>query len=118
MVDTTVSRETMKKLEIREQELREKGILAGPLFDTVDKMISLDYRDRFQAEYRQTKIRYEKLKNFCNRVEAATITCQPEPKHDCPLYLLRDQQKAMDNYLHILELRAIIEDISLGGEEA
>ena len=32
------------------------------LKDTIDGMISNDYRERFKAEYRQTKERYERLK--------------------------------------------------------
>ena len=39
------------------------------LKDTVDGMLSTDYKERFVAEYQQTKIRYEKLKAFCNCVE-------------------------------------------------
>ena len=84
------------------------------LSDTVALMISRDYRDRFVAEYIQTKIRYERLKTFCNRIEAAKL--DPEltaPKHDCSLKLLRKQQSVMGEYLHQLELRAIIEDIDL-----
>lgn len=83
------------------------------LKDTIDLMNSADYRERFQAEYRQVKIRYEKLKSFCNKIEAAEITGQEPPKHDCPVSLLRDQQRTMGNYLHILELRAEIENIQL-----
>lgn len=85
------------------------------LKDTVDKMLSDDYRDRFIAEYWQTRIRYNKLKSFCNRIEAAemTMTMSEAPKHDCPLFLLREQQKSMGEYLHVLELRAVIEKVDL-----
>lgn len=31
------------------------------LKDTIDLMLSEDYKDRFKAEYYQTKIRYDKL---------------------------------------------------------
>ena len=79
------------------------------LKDTVDGMLSTDYKERFVAEYQQTKIRYEKLKAFCNCVEAAA----EQPKHDCPLELLRTQQKYMGLYLAQLELRAVIEDVEL-----
>ena len=34
------------------------------LKETVEGMTSPDYKERFKAEYRQTKIRYEKLKHF------------------------------------------------------
>lgn len=85
------------------------------LKDTYQKMISSDYKERFIAEYWQTKIRYEKLRNFCNRIEVGEMTEGkiPEPEHDCPLELLREQQNIMGRYLHILELRAIIEEVDL-----
>lgn len=83
------------------------------LHNTIKLMTSEDYKERFIAEYLQTKIRYEKLKDFCNRIEAAIIDGTEEPKHDCPLYLLQEQQAAMGEYLHILEIRAVIEKIKL-----
>lgn len=83
------------------------------LKDTVDMMTSSDYKERFKAEYRQVKIRYEKLKTFCNKIEAAEITGKEPPKHDCPVSLLRDQQSYMGQYLRILELRAEVENIQL-----
>lgn len=91
------------------------------LKDTIDMMQSADYKERFIAEYQQTKIRYEKLKRFNTIIEAAYRTegQRPEvkkvemPKHDCPYDLLRDQQYAMGEYLHVLEVRAVIEGIDL-----
>lgn len=80
---------------------------------TKSLMESTDYRQRFFAEYWQTKIRYEKLKDFCNKIEAARLTKTEEPKHDVPEKILRSQQKAMGEYLHILEIRAIIENVDL-----
>lgn len=92
---------------------------------TVELMNSECYKDRFVAEYVQTKIRYEKLKAFNNKIEAAESTqymakAIPMPTHDCPLSLLREQQMCMGQYLHILEVRAVIEGIDLTnfGEEA
>jgi hypothetical protein len=82
------------------------------LKDTIELMQSSDYKERFKAEYMQTKIRYEKLKNFCNRIEVGEYT-NNEPKHDCPLEMLREQQKFMGLYLGVLEKRAIIENIDL-----
>ena len=87
-----------------------------PLHDlsaTVSCMTSDDYKERFLAEYIQTKIRYERLKDLCDRIEASFITCGriPEPVHTCHLGLLRQQQRAMGEYLHVLELRGIIEGI-------
>lgn len=89
------------------------------LKDTIEMMNSDDYKERFKAEYYQTKIRYEKLKKFTTRIEAADMMMFEKdrtiamPKHDCPLHLLREQQSAMGQYLHSLELRAEIEGINL-----
>lgn len=43
------------------------------LKDTIEMMTSEDYKERFKAEYYQTKIRYEKLKKFNTRIEAADM---------------------------------------------
>ena len=91
------------------------------LEDTVESMCSEDYKERFKAEYYQTKIRYEKLKKFNTKIEAANSMSYdpirkhkcPMPQHDCPGELLREQQSVMGNYLHILEVRAEIEGIGL-----
>ena len=83
------------------------------LKETIDLMLSSNYKERFIAEYRQTKIRYEKLKNFCNKIEVETMLGKELTKHDCPLQLLREQQKYMGLYLSILEKRALIENIKL-----
>ena len=93
------------------------------LMDTVELMGSSDYRDRFVAEYIQLKIRYEKLKAFNTKIEAARRTAGEdngvdEPIHNCPAGLLHEQQAAMGEYLHLLEVRAVIEDIDLLDAEA
>ena len=87
---------------------------------TIPLMESGDYRQRFVAEYWQTRIRYEKLRAFNRRIEAAlrTAHCDPSvrvemPKHDCPDILLIDQEDTMLRYLNLLEERAIIEKIDL-----
>lgn len=93
------------------------------LKDTVALMTSSDYKERFKAEYYQTKERYEKLKRFNAKIEAYEAVhygigpCGgakvEEPKHDCPRDLLKNQQAVMREYLHILEVRAVIEGIDL-----
>lgn len=89
------------------------------LQETVTMMNSTDYKERFKAEYYQTKIRYEKLKAFNNKIEASERTyygCKKQiemPEHDCPSDLLKQQQSAMGEYLHLLEVRAVIEGIEL-----
>lgn len=91
------------------------------LVNTIEMMGSTDYKERFKAEYYQTKIRYEKLKAFNNKIEAANRTQWNDrggkqvemPKHDCPAEMLTEQQHIMGQYLHILEVRAVIEGIEL-----
>ena len=83
------------------------------LADTSEMMANKDYKIRFKAELIQTKMRYEKLTDLCNHIEAAEITGKNMPVHDCPLHLLQDQQHAMGMYLHALEIRAIIEGVDL-----
>lgn len=83
---------TMRKTELR---------------DTVALMNSADYKERFKAEYIQTHIRYEKLRNMIVRYEAGTLDFEPS----CPMNLLKQQACAMENYLFCLEARAQIEGI-------
>ena len=87
----------------------------NPYEDTVRFMLSPDYKDHHVAEYRQTKLRYEKLKVICDRIEMAeTHPKKVEmPPHDCNIDLLRSQLYHMRNYLDILEKRAIVEGICL-----
>lgn len=104
-------------------EVLEVSEIHSPFVDTIEGMISPDYKERFKAEYAQTKIRYERLKAFNTKIEAAFRTeCErpevkkaPMPPHDCPHDLLREQQEVMGHYLHILEVRAVIEGVDLGG---
>lgn len=95
--------------------------MKNTLESTVTLMTSDNYKDRFIAEYRQLKIRYEKLRAFNDRIIAADMTSHLDnkinmPKHDCPAFLLEDQERIMDSYLRILERRAIIEGIDLQEE--
>lgn len=79
------------------------------LKDTIDLMNSDDFKDRFVAEYRQTKIRYEKLHKMLIKYEAGTLDFEPK----CSLELLSEQAKHMGLYLKCLEIRAEIEGIDL-----
>lgn len=84
------------------------------LRETVELMNSADYKERFKAEYYQTKIRYKKLKEYNNKIEAAMTDYRLNmPKHDCPDWMLKNQQQVMGEYLHLLEVRAVIENIEL-----
>lgn len=79
------------------------------LKDTVALMNSADYKERFKAEYLQTKIRYDKLHKMCTKYEAGTLNFTPS----CSLELLTEQKKHMGMYLHCLEVRAEIEGVEL-----
>lgn len=97
------------------KEKKEKNNME--LKETVELMNSEDYKERFVAEYHQVKIRYEKLKNFCNKIEVEEMLGKEVTKHDCPLELLREQQKYMGLYLSVLEKRALIENVELYKEK-
>ena len=79
------------------------------LADTVELMNSEKYKERFAAEYWQTKIRYDKLHKMLVRYEAGTLPFT----FTCPVEVLRGQAHHMGNYLTQLEIRAEIEDIDL-----
>ena len=70
-------------------------------------MQSPDYKERFMAEYYQTKIRFEKLTKMVVNWENLNFT------PTCPksTYLL--QLEYMEKYLAVLELRAVAEGIVL-----
>lgn len=79
------------------------------LKDTVEMMNSKDYKERFKAEYWQTKIRYDKLDEMTVKYEAGTLNFEPK----CSLELLKEQKKYMGNYIRALRIRAEIEQIEL-----
>lgn len=79
------------------------------LKDTIELMNSSDYKERFKAEYYQTKIRYEKLHEIVIKYEAGTLTFEPT----CSIELLKAQKSAMGQYLYNLEIRAQIEGIKV-----
>jgi len=79
------------------------------LKETVELMNSSDYKDRFKAEYFQTKIRYNKLHDMIVKYEAGTLNFEPS----CSLETFKKQASAMGNYLYVLEVRAQVEGIDL-----
>lgn len=79
------------------------------LKDTATMMSSPDYKERFKAEYIQTKIRYEKLDAMLKKHDEGTLDFTPT----CPIYLLSAQLKTMRDYLGVLETRAVIEGVPL-----
>lgn len=79
------------------------------LKDTIELMTSDDYKDRFKAEYYQTKIRYGKLHKMLIKKEAGTLSFNPT----CNAATLMTQKRNMGEYLKSLEIRAEIEGIEL-----
>jgi hypothetical protein len=75
----------------------------------MDMMVSDDYKERFKAEYYQTKIRYDRLHKMLIKYEAGTLNFEPK----CSLELLTEQAGHMGRYLKCLEVRAEIEGIQL-----
>lgn len=89
-------------------ELQEK-VVNWELKDTIDLMNSGDYKERFQAEYLQAKIRIEKLENMLVKLEAGTLGFEPT----CDKLLLEDQLYYMREYFRVLRIRAEKEGIDV-----
>lgn len=79
------------------------------LKDTVDMMISSDYKERFKAEYYQLVIRYGGLKNMIKKWDNGTLLFTPT----CPRNIYDMQLKAMEDYLNVLKVRATMEDVEI-----
>lgn len=79
------------------------------LKDTIALMQSDDYKDRFKAEYFQTKIRYDKLHKMLIKLDAGTLDFKPT----CSKIVLLEQKRYMGEYIRSLQLRAEIEGIDL-----
>lgn len=80
---------------------------------TIPLMQSKDYRDRFIAEWAQTKIRLSKLNRMLSRYYEGKLDFTPT----CPEILLEKQSLAMQQYLDMLEIRAAIENVELPTEK-
>ena len=78
------------------------------LNDTVEMMLSDDYKERFKAEYLQTCIRYIKLSKFLCDLRDERIDFYPI----CDIGILECQLDIMAAYLTILNKRAQIEGIN------
>ena len=72
------------------------------LKDTIEMMVSVDYKERFKAEYLQLKIRMTGLSNMLKKYKAGTLTFKPSCSYD----LLNGQLKSMEMYAKYLEERA------------
>lgn len=83
------------------------------LADTVDLMLSDDYKIRFKGEYYQLLIRINKLANLISRIDTGLIDFEPT----CPRQLLAKQLNSMQDYKWILEERARVEGINLAAKD-
>lgn len=79
------------------------------LKDTVELMLSEDYKERFVAEYRQVKIRLDKLERMLVKLSEGKLPFKPS----CPISMLKWQCAVMKQYLGVLEERARVEGIVL-----
>ena len=79
------------------------------LKNTIEMMNSADFKERFKAEYFQLTIRREKLEAMLEKYKAGTLPFTP----NCSYELLYAQAIYMEQYQHILEERARIENVQL-----
>lgn len=79
------------------------------LKDTVELMNSEDYRERFIAEYKQLVICCNGLRNMLDKWDRGELNFKPT----CPRSTYNMQIRAMEDYMTILESRAVIEGIVL-----
>lgn len=79
------------------------------LMETVQLMLSNDYKDRFKGEHLQTKIRHNKLKAMCDKWDNDELDFEPT----CPREIYNEQLSYMFSYLCVLEERAQLEGIDL-----
>lgn len=79
------------------------------LAQTVDLMLSTEYKKRFVAEYAQVKLRILKLEKMLRDYKNGYLVFEP----DCPIQALYTQLSFMTPYAETLRSRAKIEDIEL-----
>ena len=82
------------------------------LRDTVEMMVSKDYKERFKAEFYQLKIRYESLKAMLEKWDLDMLDFKPS----CPRDWYDEQLQAMADYLMILKDRADLEEVDVAWE--
>ena len=75
------------------------------LKDTVELMLSSDWKERLVAEYLQTRIRYLNLLQYRRKVYAKFTPKPPNRSLIAEYEILERQKRFMRDYLRILELR-------------
>ena len=79
------------------------------LKETATMMASVDYKERFKAEYFQLKTRYDKLRAMVEKWDNGTLEFTPI----CPRAIYDFQLRAMKDYFGILQIRAKMEGVEL-----
>lgn len=79
------------------------------LAETINGMVSENYKERFIAEYQQLSIRYNGLKKMLDNWDKNELAFPPT----CPRNTYNMQIKAMTDYIAALEARAVMEGIDL-----
>ena len=82
---------------------------AMELKDTIEMMMSADYKERFKAEYYQLKIRRDKLKAMVDKWDANALGFKPT----CSRETYGFQLYVMDGYLVVLRMREHLEGVKL-----
>lgn len=82
------------------------------LTDTIEMMVSADYKERFRAEYFQLNNRIDGLYSMLKKYREGTLSFTPS----CSCELLKYQYVQMWRYRECLIKRAEIEKISLEEE--
>lgn len=84
-------------------------MISNNLNDTIEMMVSKDYKERFKAEYHQLRIRIAGLEKMLEKYKDGTLEFTPTCSYD----LLNGQLRAMKLYRTYLEERAGKEKIQL-----
>jgi hypothetical protein len=79
------------------------------LSETINGMVSEDYKERFIAEYYQLVIRYKGLKKMLDNWDKGNLNFIPT----CPRSTYDLQIKAMAEYKAVLRARAVLEGVNL-----
>lgn len=79
------------------------------LRDTVEMMNSEDYKERFKAEYQQNVIRHSKLTKMLENWDNGKLNFIPT----CPRSTYVLQIHAMEEYIAVLQARAVMEGVDL-----
>lgn len=73
-----------------------------------------DYKLRMVKEYKELKDKYDKLRAMLVKYDAGKLDFTPT----CQIDLLRKQASVMDQYLYILETRAVIENVDFDAKDS